>query len=63
MRRGLYAANMAWTKLAAVGQLPPGGLIEVEYYGNFYALCNVGGECARCPACVRIRADRWAKAL
>jgi nitrite reductase (NADH) small subunit len=35
---------MPWTKLATVGELPPGGLIEVERGDDRYALCNVAGE-------------------
>jgi nitrite reductase (NADH) small subunit len=36
--------EMAWTQLAHVADLPPGGLIEVERGDDRYALCNVGGE-------------------
>ena len=35
---------MPWTKLATIGELPPGGLIEVERGDDRYALCNVAGE-------------------
>jgi nitrite reductase/ring-hydroxylating ferredoxin subunit len=35
---------MAWTKLAAVGELPKDSVIEVEHKGNLYAICNVSGE-------------------
>jgi nitrite reductase (NADH) small subunit len=35
---------VAWTKLASVTELLPGGLIEVERGEDRYALCNVGGE-------------------
>ena len=35
---------MAWTKLARLAELPPGGLMEVEMGDRLFALCNVGGE-------------------
>lgn len=35
---------MAWAKLATVGELPKDSVIEVEYEGNLYAICNAGGE-------------------
>ena len=35
---------MAFTKLATLGELPPGALIEVIHDGAPYALCNVGGH-------------------
>ena len=35
---------MAWTKLASLGELPPGGLMEVELGDRLFALCNVAGE-------------------
>jgi nitrite reductase/ring-hydroxylating ferredoxin subunit len=35
---------MAWTQLAVLADLPPGGLIEVERGEDRYALCNVSGE-------------------
>lgn len=44
---------MAYRKLAALGELPPGALIEVVEGGDLYALCNVDGEIralsGRCP--------------
>ena len=35
---------MAWTKVAALKDLPPGTLIEVERGDEPIALCNVGGD-------------------
>jgi nitrite reductase/ring-hydroxylating ferredoxin subunit len=35
---------MPWTKLAALKDLPPGELIEVEHNSSLYALCNVDGD-------------------
>lgn len=35
---------MAWTKLAAIAELPRDSVIEVEHLGNLYAICNAGGE-------------------
>jgi nitrite reductase/ring-hydroxylating ferredoxin subunit len=35
---------MPWTKLAALADLPPGSLREIERGDDRYALCNVGGE-------------------
>jgi len=44
---------MAWTKLAALDELPPGSLMEVERGEDLVALCNVEGEvralCGICP--------------
>ncbi len=35
---------MAWTKLAAIGEVPKDSVIEVEHGGSLYAVCNAGGE-------------------
>lgn len=32
------------TKVATLAEVPPGTLIEVEYGGELYAVCNVGGQ-------------------
>ena len=39
-----YTVEMAWTKLATLGELPKDSVIEVEHEGDLYALCNAGGE-------------------
>ena len=36
--------QMAFTKIATVGELPPGTLIEVFHDGEPYAVCNVAGR-------------------
>jgi nitrite reductase (NADH) small subunit len=36
--------QMPWTKLANVGELPPGSVIEIARGEDLYALCNVDGE-------------------
>lgn len=35
---------MAFTKIATLGELPPGTLIEVIHDGEPYAVCNVAGR-------------------
>jgi nitrite reductase (NADH) small subunit len=35
---------MAYTKLASLGELPEGALIEIVDGDSLYALCNVAGE-------------------
>ena len=35
---------MAFVKVANIGELPPGALLEVMLGENCYALCNVEGE-------------------
>ncbi len=35
---------MAWEKLTALDELPPGSLMEAERGEDVYAICNVGGE-------------------
>jgi nitrite reductase (NADH) small subunit len=35
---------MAWTRLAAVGELPKDSVIEVEHEGDLYAICHTKGE-------------------
>ena len=37
-------SSMPWIKLAALTDLPPGTVIEVERGEDLYALCNVNGE-------------------
>ena len=32
------------TKVATLDELPAGALIEVEHNGDYYAICNVGGQ-------------------
>jgi nitrite reductase (NADH) small subunit len=39
-----YTGEMAWTALATVRELPNDSVIEVEYDGSLYAICNAGGE-------------------
>ena len=35
---------MAWTRVAALAEVPPGSLIEVETASQYVAVCNVDGE-------------------
>jgi nitrite reductase (NADH) small subunit len=35
---------MAFTKVAAVSEIPPGELVEIMHEGEAYAVCNVGGK-------------------
>jgi nitrite reductase (NADH) small subunit len=35
---------MAFVKIGAVAQLPPGSVMEAEVNGNTYAVCNADGE-------------------
>ncbi|HEY1757464.1 MAG TPA: Rieske 2Fe-2S domain-containing protein [Bryobacteraceae bacterium] len=35
---------MAFVKVAAISQLPPGSVMQTDVGGNSYAICNVDGE-------------------
>jgi|ERR1700692_783688 nitrite reductase (NADH) small subunit len=35
---------MAWIKVAKIGELPPGSVMEIARGEDLYAVCNVGGE-------------------
>ncbi len=37
-------SDAAFVKVAALAEVPPGTMIEVEHHGEPYAICNVDGQ-------------------